>query len=93
MIKWKKFNLRFPPTFSAILLLFLNLKLGYDKDTSTTIFHAYGFLGSFFAIIGAIIADSWLGIYKTILLMSMVLAAGTFIIAVGVIDVLHLPLA
>lgn len=78
--------------FSAILLLFLNLKLGYDKDISTAIFHAFQFLASFFAVIGAIFADSWLGMYKTIVLMSVIFAAGTFLIAIAVIDVLYLPL-
>lgn len=78
--------------FPAILTLFLNLKLGYDKNDSTAIYHAYGFLSCCFAIIGAIIADSWLGMYKTLLLMSAILAAGPIAIAIGVIDALQLPL-
>lgn len=78
--------------FTAILLLFLNLKIGYDRDISTSVYHAYEFFGYFFAIVGAIVADSGLGIYKTILLMSVVFAIGSFTIAVSVIDALHLPL-
>lgn len=77
---------------SAILVLFLNLKLGYDKDASTAIYHFYTFLASCFAVVGAIIADSCLGIYKTIVLTSMTFAAGAFTIAVGVVDSLFLPM-
>lgn len=78
--------------FSAILTLFLNLKLGYDKDLSTTIYHSYAFVASCFAIVGAIIADSRFGMYKTILVVSVVFAAGSLIIAIGVIDGLYLPM-
>lgn len=78
--------------FSAILALFLHLKLGYDEDVSTAVYHSYSFVASMFAIVGAIIADSWLGIYKTILLASMVFVAGSSILACTVIDSLNLPI-
>lgn len=78
--------------FLAILLLFLNLKIGYDKDVSTSVYHAYEFLGYFFAIVGAIIADSGFGIYRTILLMTAVFAIGSLTISFAVVDVLYLPI-
>lgn len=92
MLPMNRFEHYFFFTFSAILLLFLNLKLEYDKDVSTTIYHAYAFVASCFAIVGAIIADSWLGMCRSIVLVSVVFAAGAFIISVGVIDDLYLPL-
>lgn len=76
----------------AILALFLNLKLGYDKDLSTTVYHSYEFLDSSSAVVGAIIATSSFGIYKGIISMSLVFAAGSFIIAIGVIDLFYLPM-
>lgn len=78
--------------FSAILFLFLHLKLGYDKDVSTAIYHSYTFVASCLAICGAIIADSWFGMYKTIVLVTVVYATGAFTIAIGIIETLHLPI-
>lgn len=77
---------------AAILTLFLNLKLGYDKDASTTIYHSYAFVASCFAIVGAMIADSRFGMYKTIVVVSVLFAAGSIVTAIGVIDSLHLPI-
>lgn len=76
----------------AIVLLFLNLKLGYDKDVSTAIYHTFEFLAYFFAIVGGYLADSWLGMYRTIVLTSTIFAVTAFIVAVAVIDSFHLPL-
>lgn len=78
--------------FSAVLLLFINLKLGYDEDISTAIYHSYEWLTYFFAVLGAVIADSWLGLYKTIVGAEVIFAAGCILLAVGVIDVLNLPI-
>lgn len=77
---------------SAILLLFLNLKLGYDRDVSTAIYHTYEFLAFIFAFIGGAVADSWLGMYRTIVVTSMIFASSAFLMAVSVVDSLYLPL-
>jgi solute carrier family 15 (oligopeptide transporter), member 1 len=77
---------------SAILVLFLNLKLGYDKDTSTAVFHSYVFLAYLLPLAGSIIADSWWGAWKTLVWMALVFTAGAMMLAVGTIDVLHLPI-
>ncbi len=45
-----------------------------------------------FAVVGAIIADSRFGMYKTIVLVSVIFAGGSLIIAIGVIDSLYLPI-
>lgn len=74
------------------MLLFLNLKLGYDRDVSTAIYHTYEFVAYFFAIIGGAIADSWLGMYGTIVLTTTIFAASAFLVGVAVIDNLYLPL-
>jgi dipeptide/tripeptide permease len=71
----------------------LNLKIGYDKNTSTAIFHSYVFLAYLLPIVGSIIADSWWGQFKTLVWMAFVFTAGAFTIAVATIDELHLPIA
>lgn len=43
---------------------------------ATTTFHAYTMMVYFFPIIGAMIADSWLGKFKTIFYLSVVYAIG-----------------
>lgn len=78
--------------FSAILFLFFNQKVGYDEDESTAAYHSYEFLLYVFPIVGAIVADSLLGRYRTMAIMSIVIAIGSFITAVGVIDALNLPI-
>ncbi|KAG4068968.1 hypothetical protein HA402_005116 [Bradysia odoriphaga] len=77
---------------STIILLFLNLKLGYDKDASTAIYHTFEFVAYFFTIVGGAIADSWLGMWRTIVLTSTVFAVGAFIAGVATVDSLYLPI-
>lgn len=76
---------------SAILALYLHRKLNFDPSTSTAIFHTNELLAYAFTIIGAIIADSWLGLFKTILWMSLVFAVGGAVVSVGSIELLNLP--
>lgn len=73
--------------------LFFNRKLGFDPSMSTALFHTYEFFVFSLTIIGAIIADNWLGIYKTLLSMSFVYAIGAAFISLGTIDPLNLPIA
>lgn len=79
--------------FSATLSLFFNRKLGFDPSFSTALFHTYEFSVFFLTIIGAIIADTWLGLYKTLLSMSCVYAVGAALIALGTIEPLNLPIS
>ena len=44
-----------------------------------------------FPLIGAIIADSWLGKFKTILYLSIVYAIGGVVMSIGAVPILHLP--
>ncbi|CAO1383586.1 unnamed protein product [Diamesa tonsa] len=75
----------------TILVLYLTRKLAFDEDTATVLYHAFTTLVYFCCIIGAIIADSWLGKFKTIFFLSCLYAAGSTVIAVGAIESLMLP--
>lgn len=72
--------------------LFFNRKLGYDPSLSTALFHTYECLVFSFTIIGAIIADKWLGLYKTLISMSFCYALGLAFLVVGSIEPLNLPI-
>lgn len=72
--------------------LYFNQKLGLDPDTSTALFHTYEFFVNFLTVLGAIVADTWLGLYKTLVSMSFVYAAGATIVSVASIDSLGLPM-
>ena len=50
--------------FVAILILYLTTWLNMDNSTATSIFHAFVVLCYFSPLLGAIIADGYLGKYK-----------------------------
>ncbi|KNC33988.1 Peptide transporter family 1 [Lucilia cuprina] len=75
----------------TILVLYLTSKLHYDKDTSTVLFHVFTMLVYLCPLVGAIVADSWLGKFKTILYLSIVYAIGGIIVALGAVPSLNLP--
>lgn len=78
--------------FPAILALFFYQKLGFDRNVSTAVYHTYEFLIYFSTIFGAIIAESWLGLFKTIASMNLVYALGATIVSLGAIEALGLPI-
>ena len=49
---------------AAILILYLHNQLYFGEDTSTVIYHVWAMLCYFTPILGAIIADTWLGRFK-----------------------------
>ena len=59
--------------------------LGFDNDYATTIYHAFVALCYFFPLIGGIIADSFWGKVKTILILSIVYLAGMVLMAVAAV--------
>lgn len=77
--------------FLAILVLYLTSKLHYDDDTSTVLFHCFTMMVYLCPLVGAIIADSWLGKYRTILYLSMVYAMGGVIVALGATPIITFP--
>ncbi|CAJ1079139.1 solute carrier family 15 member 2 [Xyrichtys novacula] len=69
----------------AVLTLYFLTYLHWDKDLSTAIYHAFSSLCYFTPILGAVIADSWLGKYKTIIYLSIVYVIGHVVKSVGAI--------
>jgi len=72
-------------------VLYLTHKLGYNEETSTVLFHIFTMLVYIFPLLGALIADGWLGKYKTILYLSVVYSLGALIVAIGAIPMNWMP--
>lgn len=66
----------------AVLILYLTNWLGFSEDVGTAIFHSFVMLCYFSPIIGAILADGYIGRYKTILFVSLLYAAGNLVMAI-----------
>ncbi|XP_077599509.1 solute carrier family 15 member 1-like [Stigmatopora nigra] len=69
----------------AVLVLYLKYFLRWDDDFATTIYHTFVALCYLTPILGAIVADSWLGKFKTIVYLSIVYALGQVVLAVSAI--------
>lgn len=69
----------------ALLTLYFVNYLHWDKDLSTAIYHAFSSVCYFTPILGALIADSWLGKFKTIIYLSIVYVIGHVVKSVGAI--------
>ncbi|XP_056226497.1 solute carrier family 15 member 1b [Seriola aureovittata] len=69
----------------AVLVLYFKYFLKWDDDFATTIYHTFVALCYLTPILGAIVADSWLGKFKTIVYLSIVYALGQVIMAVSAI--------
>ncbi|RXM30429.1 Solute carrier family 15 member 1 [Acipenser ruthenus] len=59
--------------------------LQWDDDTATSIYHTFVALCYLTPILGAIVADSWLGKFKTIIYLSIVYTVGQVIMAISTI--------
>ncbi|XP_031550604.1 solute carrier family 15 member 1-like [Actinia tenebrosa] len=66
----------------AILVIYLTHMLKMDDDSATAVYHTFNMLCYFSPLLGAILADSWLGKYKTILYVSIIYAIGNIVVAV-----------
>ncbi|XP_040887853.1 solute carrier family 15 member 1b [Toxotes jaculatrix] len=69
----------------AVLVLYFKYFLRWDDDFATTIYHTFVALCYLTPILGAIVADSWLGKFKTIVYLSIVYAVGQVVMAVSAI--------
>lgn len=71
------------------MAVFLTTKLGFSETQATAIFHYFFFAAYGFGIIGAIIADNWLGRFKTLLFgMSFIGGIGTIFLIIGTVETL-----
>ncbi|KAJ8012718.1 hypothetical protein DPEC_G00045800 [Dallia pectoralis] len=70
----------------AVLVLYFRYFLKFDDDLATSIYHIFVALCYLTPIMGAIIADSWLGKFKTIIYLSIVYAIGQVVMAVSAIN-------
>ncbi|TRZ20688.1 hypothetical protein HGM15179_006412 [Zosterops borbonicus] len=70
----------------AVLTLYFTRFLHWDENFATAIYHTFVALCYLTPILGAIIADSWLGKFKTILYLSIVYAIGQTVLSVGSIS-------
>ena len=69
--------------FTAILSLYLADALGFAENTAAAFYHAFVLLCYTTPLIGALLADSILGKFKTILYLSIVYAIGQIVLTVG----------
>ncbi|KAK6486942.1 solute carrier family 15 member 1-like [Huso huso] len=69
----------------AVLVLYFRYFLQWDDDTATSIYHTFVALCYLTPILGAIVADSWLGKFKTIIYLSIVYTVGQVIMAISTI--------
>ncbi|KAM5333293.1 solute carrier family 15 member 2 isoform 1-T1 [Glossophaga mutica] len=72
----------------AVLTLYFLYFLHWNEDTSTSVYHAFSSLCYFTPILGAAIADSWLGKFKTIISLSLVYVLGHVIKSLGALPIL-----
>ncbi|XP_074946009.1 solute carrier family 15 member 1 [Phalacrocorax aristotelis] len=70
----------------AVLVLYFKYFLQWDDNLSTAIYHTFVALCYLTPILGALIADSWLGKFKTIVYLSIVYTIGQAIISVSSIN-------
>ncbi|NXK60820.1 S15A1 protein, partial [Sylvietta virens] len=70
----------------AVLTLYFTRFLHWEDNFATAIYHTFVALCYLTPLLGAIIADSWLGKFKTILYLSIVYAIGQVLLSVGSIN-------
>ncbi|NXN75639.1 S15A1 protein, partial [Himantopus himantopus] len=70
----------------AVLVLYFKYFLQWDDNLSTAIYHTFVALCYLTPILGALIADSWLGKFKTIVSLSIVYTIGQTVMSVSSIN-------
>ncbi|CAH1788218.1 unnamed protein product [Owenia fusiformis] len=65
----------------TILVIYLSQWLKFSEDTSTAIYHMFVMLCYFSPLFGAMLADGFIGKYKTILYLSILYAIGNAIVS------------
>ena len=72
-------------TISAVLAFFFKQVLGFDENFSTLLYHLFTALCYFTPMFGAVIADSFVGKFRTIFYISIVYAIGQIVLTIGAI--------
>uniref|UniRef100_F6SF16 Solute carrier family 15 member 2-like n=1 Tax=Ciona intestinalis TaxID=7719 RepID=F6SF16_CIOIN len=75
----------------AVLIIYLTSKLKMDHSTATAVYHSFNVVCYFSPILGACIADGWLGRYRTILYMSIIYMIGNIVMSLTAIPALGAP--
>lgn len=70
----------------ALLILYFTQFIGWDDNLSTAIYHTFVALCYLTPVLGAIIADSWLGKFMTIVSLSIVYTIGQVVTAISSIN-------
>ncbi|NWH90039.1 S15A1 protein, partial [Aegithalos caudatus] len=70
----------------AVLTLYFTRFLHWNDNFATAIYHTFVALCYLTPILGAVMADSWLGKFKTILYLSIIYAIGQVVLSVGSIN-------
>lgn len=76
---------------TATLVLYLTSQLGFSENSATIIYHLHGVIMYFTGILGAIICDSWLGKFRTILYMHLLSTVGVLMFVITAAEQLNLP--
>ncbi|XP_051841326.1 solute carrier family 15 member 2 [Antechinus flavipes] len=72
----------------AVLTLYFLYFLRWSEDTATSVYHAFSGLCYFTPLLGAVMADSWLGRFRTIIYLSLVYVLGHLVKSLGAVPVL-----
>lgn len=75
----------------TILVLYLTDILRYSEADAKILYHTFTMFVYFFPLLGAIVSDSWLGKFRTILYVSMIYACGSILLSLSATDPLHIP--
>ncbi|XP_078258363.1 solute carrier family 15 member 1-like [Rhinoraja longicauda] len=67
----------------AVLVIYFRYFLLWDEDLATAVYHGFVALCFLAPILGAIIADSWLGKFKTIIYLSIVYTIGQLVVSIS----------
>lgn len=67
----------------AVLVLYFTYFLKWDDNLATAIYHTFVALCYLTPILGAIVADSWLGKFKTIVSLSIVYTVGQVVLSIS----------
>ncbi|CAG7816261.1 unnamed protein product, partial [Allacma fusca] len=74
-----------------VLTLYLKNVLKFNEDTATIIYHTFVFFTYFTPLFGAMIADSFLGKFRTIFYLSIVYAIGNIVLSLAATTPLSIP--